>query len=506
MRCARAIRSVRIRLVDVVERNALTQFLPSQSESTASPRLQRWGRRWAQGITLAIVVNLTLVLFNLTYVPLRQIYLRYLPVVVRTYDPVKRIEPHPITQKYLAEITNARSQISQHGLQSTEAQTALADLRAQSQVLLEENPFLTSGQVALFGRLKRRMQIFTGADSTQAAFNQFWQADYLSQRGWQRSNEFLRDRIEPLLAQTYFRETLPTGQYIDEFWRIDLVFILFFGGELLLRTLIISRYRQGVSWGAAIARRWYEIPLVLPFWRWLRIIPAAIRLHRTKLLDVEDLIGQVTHEPAAYLSDRVSKFVMVRLINQTQTSVKEGKLLSSWQSQAAMTTVGDPEKLDQITDRLVQLIVMRVMPTVKPDLEQLLRHSLHRAMSTSELYDGLRQIPGFDTVPGGALNSVSDYLAQATCDILADSYTDQQGRVLLDQLSYDFRHALGSELQSDSNSEELQRLLSDLLEELKINYVQRSEQYDPEATLQEVDTLHQTVQSDKSSVQSDKSS
>jgi hypothetical protein len=282
---------------------------------------------------------------------------------------------------------------------------------------------------------------------------------------------------------------------VDEFWRWDLFFIGFFGIELLLRTFMISRRDNNITWPVAIARRWYELPLVLPFWRWLRLLPWAVRLHRTQLFNVENLIGQITHEPAAYLSDRVSKFAMVRLVNQTQTSVQDGTLLNAWQSDQSYTRIGNTEKLDRITDHLVQLIVLRVMPTIKPDLEQLLRHSLRQALLGGEIYDGLRQLPGFDALPGEAVNGIADYLAQASCDVLAHSYTDAEGRVLLDQLSQDFRYALGQELQAQTNTEELQQLLSDLLEELKVNYIQRSEQDDPRATLQEVDVLDQTTQS-----------
>lgn len=466
---------------------------PSGAEAATPSRWQRWGRCWSQGITLVIVFNLVLVLFNLTYVPLRQLYLQYLPQVVQVYDPIKGIEPHPVTQSYLATMGQLRSQIAESGLTSATTQDTLAKLREYSVTLVDENPFLASGQITSFARLKRRMRRFTGAESAQLAFNQFWRADYLMQIGWPLANQFLQQEIAPLLQQNYFRETLPTGQYIDNFWRIDLFFIGIFGAELLLRTLAISRVREEVSWGDALARRWYELPLLLPFWRWLRLLPAAVRLHRTRLLNVEKLMGQITHEPAAYLADRVSKYVMVRLINQTQTSVRDGTLMATWNPDSH-TRIGDPDKLDRLSDRLLQLILLRVMPTIKPNLEELLRHSMQGALTRSQLYDGLRQLPGFATLPTEALDGVADYLAQATCDVLADSYTDQEGRMLLDHLSRDFRQALAAELREDANAAELQTLLFDLLEELKVNYVQRSEQYDPEATLQEVDELHESVQ------------
>lgn len=468
--------------------------LQTQPQLAAASRWQRWQQYWARGVCLVILVNLVLVLFNLTYVPLRQLYLQYLPSVVQFYDPVKGIEPHPVTQHYLVDVETLRSRVTQSGLNAPTTQSVLEDLQRQSVALVEENPFLSSGRVAGFARLKRKIQEFTGSTSAQTAFEKFWQVGYLSQVGWPQANRFLVGEIEPLLRRNYFREILPTGQYVDEFWRIDLFFILFFGGELLVRTFVISHSQSETSWGDALARRWYEVPLVLPFGQWLRLLPAAVRLHRTGIINVGKFLSQATREPAAYLSDYVSKYLIVRLISQTQASVEDGTLLATFRSQSGHTSIGAPNKVDQITDRIVQLVVMRVMPTVKPDLESLLRHSLHRALAGSQLYDGLLQIPGVDVLPREALDSIADYLSQATCDVLADSYADEEGRVLVDRLSYDFRRALGKELQDSANSEELQTLLSDLLEEFKLNYIARSQQNTPANTLQEVDSLYQAVQ------------
>lgn len=452
-----------------------------------------WGQRWARGVTLLIVLNVLLVFFNLTYISLRQIYFHYVPALVRVYDPVKAIEPHPVTEAYLSEIEQLKSHLAQAGLSSAAATADLAELRQQSTTLIAENPFLASGRVMDFARLKRRIRRFTGAQSAELAFGQFWQADYLQHIGWPQAEAFLHREIIPLLRQNYFREALPTGQFVDEFWRVDLFFMAFSGVELLIRTLISSRNEEDLSWGAALARRWYELPLLLPFWRWLRLLPAGVRLHRTGLFDVENLVGQVTHEPAAYLSDRVSKFAMVRLINQTQSSVQQGTWQPLWQQNGSYWQNQDLAKLDQIVDRLLQLVVLKVMPTVQPDLELLLRHSLRQALLNSEPYSRLPQVPGLDALPGDAIDGIADYLAQTSCNVIVNSYTDQEGRVLLNQLSRDFRNTLGQELQTSTNSQELRQLLSELLESLKVNYVQGSEQNDPETTLQEVNVLDQKI-------------
>lgn len=60
---------------------------------------------WQKLIALIALVNLFLVIFNLSYLPLRDIYLRYTPVLTQVYDPVKGIKPHPDTEAYLQTVT-----------------------------------------------------------------------------------------------------------------------------------------------------------------------------------------------------------------------------------------------------------------------------------------------------------------------------------------------------------------------------------------------------------------
>jgi hypothetical protein len=45
--------------------------------------------------------NLCLVLFNISYIPWRDFYLRNFPQITRIYDPVKGIEDHRETKNYL---------------------------------------------------------------------------------------------------------------------------------------------------------------------------------------------------------------------------------------------------------------------------------------------------------------------------------------------------------------------------------------------------------------------
>lgn len=449
---------------------------------------------WNKFVALVIVINLVLVFFNISYVPWRDTFLRYLPVVVKLYDPVKGIEPHPSTQRYLSTVDSLTQQLSEADLQAPPVTRLLAELRQQSVDLIEENPFLDADQAGTFAKLKRLIRRHLDVKSAKQALTQFWSSEYLAQVGWPEEQSFFDQRIRPLLRTNYYRAVDENGQFVDRFWYIDLCFIAFFGFDFLGRTFQLSRRQPDLSWWDAMVRRWYDGFLFLPVWRWLRVIPTIVRLHQSGWINLGRILAQATHEPAAYLADRVSMFLLVRLVNQTKDAVEQGELAQALLQQSGQyIRVSDVDKIDAITDRLLQLSIYKVLPQVQPDLKGLLHYSLKSALMQSDFYQGLAQVPGIQVMPIEATESLADYIARATCEVLADSYADAKGRELLDQLSQEFKQTFRRELQEAAIQKELQTLLADLLEELKLNYIQRSVQHDPEATLAEADQLQQQI-------------
>ncbi|MEC4802642.1 MAG: hypothetical protein SAJ12_02295 [Jaaginema sp. PMC 1079.18] len=460
-----------------------------QLYSTNSSQRSFWVQAWLQLVAVVGVVNLLLVLFNLSYLPLRDIYVREVPDLVTLYDPIKNIEPHPETQRYLESVDFLAGQINRFGLDNKGVIESFGNLRRQSVDMLAENPFSAANKFGTFAKLKRRMEYQLETLSAQQAFERFWNPAYFAQEGTEKALSFFDGKIRPLLAVNYFRSVDDNGQYRDRFWQIDSLFVSFFILEFLVRTLIISRRQKDLSWGDAMLRRWYESFLFFPVWRWLRIIPVGIRLHKSGLVNMERVLAQVTHEPAAYLADRVSVFLMVRLINQTQDAVESGAITRSLLEPGDYVQLGDVNKVDAIIDRILELSIYQVLPEVQPDLEVVLHHSLRGALKESDFYQGLRRIPGLEAFPQEAVEQLADYLSKALIELLATSYGDVEGRVLFDQLSDRFKRVFRRELQDKATQTELQNLLGEFLEEIKINYVQRSQDHDPEAILTEAEQI-----------------
>ncbi|MGF1479745.1 MAG: hypothetical protein ACFB4I_09670 [Cyanophyceae cyanobacterium] len=449
---------------------------------------------WSKLVALVALVNFLLVLFNLSYIPLRDFYVHHVPALVRFYDPVKSIEPHPDTVHYLQTVEALKQQTVSSGLESTSTAALLTSLRQQSADLIQENPFLDANKFDTFAQLKRRLEYQLQNRSTEQALNTLWSQDYLTQASPQAAFAFFDSKIRPLLETNYFRQVDENGRFVDRFWQLDLGFVIFFGLEYLVRTFRLSTRRTDLSWWDAILQRWYDALLLLPTWRWLRAIPVTVRVHQSGLFNLERILAQVTHEPAAYLAERVSNFMIVNLINQTQEAVAAGDAARWLLQPKPHQKVNEIDEVDVIVDRILQLAIYKVVPQIQPDLEALLRYNLREALKQSDFYQALQSVPGIEGVPIEVTEGLADYLAQSVYEVLVSSYSDVQGRVLFDNLADNFKQALRKELRDQTVQAELQTLLADLLEEIKLNYLERSTEQDPEETLAEAEQLRQELE------------
>ena len=443
---------------------------------------------WQKAIAALALINLILVTFNLSYLPLRDFYFHNLPLVVKTYDWVKGIEPHPDTEAYLKTVNMFERSQSEAGLTAASTQQLLSSLRQQSLFAIEENPFLAANKSATFAKLKHRLEYRMQTRSTKEAFSRFWSQEYLSSHDIATELAFFTDKIEPLLSTNYYRHIDANGLYIDNFWRIDRFFIIFFALEYLILTFWVAKNDSDLSWWDAMVRYWYDVLMLIPVWRWLRIIPVTVRIHKSGLFNLEKTIVQITHEPVAYLSQQVSLFVIVRFLNQGQEIVKDGTLANFLLS-SARNKVGETDKINVVLDRLISLTVYKVLPEVQPDLENLLRYSLKGALKESDVYQTLQSIPGIITLPQGAIEQLADYLAQAAYNVIIDSYTDAQGKIIFDSFRDNFAASLKTQLQDKNTQSEIEILLADLLEEWKLKYVKASQQRNPEATVAEANKI-----------------
>jgi hypothetical protein len=190
-------------------------------KSSVSGRKNRWFERL---IAVLALVNLVLIFFDLSYVPLRDFYLKTFPPLTQAYDPVKGIEPHPETQDYLNKVNELKEQVSQTGLQSPQAAELLEEVRTLSRQMIEDNPFDVANKSNTLEKIKNEIRSRAGEDSARSAFAVFWSKAYLSQVGWQEEINFFNTQIRPLIEKNYYRDINRFGKlsFFSHICSIDL--------------------------------------------------------------------------------------------------------------------------------------------------------------------------------------------------------------------------------------------------------------------------------------------
>lgn len=457
--------------------------------------------RYERGMVAIASINLGLVLFNLSYIPWRDVYHQTVPTVTQIYDPVKGIEPNHETERYLAAIASLKEQVNQTGVQSPQTEAKLQVLRQLSIEMIENNPFAVAQKSGNLEQIKNLMRRHMGRESARQSFNIFWSQTHLSNAGWQQELNFFTTEVQPLMAVNYFRWTGKHGHPVDYFWLIDLPFVLLFIVEFLARTWTIHRRQTGVTWWQAMSWRWYDLFLCLPFWRWLRGIPVVLRLDQARIISLSTLEEQTDQWLVVHTATPLTRVVVLQIIDQIQAVMQWGDLtrwLSQRQKGQTVPEVVDEDSAEaMVYDRpsaiatiLIQLTIEEVLPKVQADIVAIVHHSVSSLVHKSPVYQTLKTLPGVETRSNQLLQQVVDQATQVVYTALGGAI-DPAGIKLSGKLVQNLSRAFAEAMGKPQTLESLQNRFSELLEEVKLHYIQDSDQASVEQAIQEARQLQQ---------------
>lgn len=490
-------------------------------------------RRYEQVMVLIALSNLGLVFFDMSYLPLRNFYLREFPLLVRGldyipesesirnraqilvawyeripesflesapflaqgYDYIKGIEPNPETEEYLQTVERLRRQVIISGLESRETLEILEELRQQSSEIIENNPFEVANKTGTLETIKDRMREQVGVVDAKRAFDIFWSPNYLNQNGYRQELEFYENQIEPLMQTNYLRSINDeTGDFVDRFARLDVFFAILFGFEFVIRTYIIHRTHSGLRWIDGMLWRWYDVFFFLPVFRWLRAIPVIIRLDTAKLIDLADVQKQVSQGFVASIAEDITEVVVLRVLNQVQSSVRRGNLaqMFSQENTREYIDLNDVDEISEMVRLVLDLVVERVLPKVQPEVEAFLRYNIDKAIADTPAYRSLSNLPGMHDMQVRLTERLVTQLYEALYGALkAAIEEDPVADELIQKLGGSLSEALTEEMQSKETLNRIQSLLDAFLEEVKVNYVERLSEQDVEELLEQKRRLRQ---------------
>ncbi|MGL6341289.1 MAG: hypothetical protein ACRC80_19370 [Waterburya sp.] len=468
-------------------------------------------------MALVAVVNLILVTFDLSYIPLRDFWLsgqvtlgsvnsayikfdgikldlipQNISQLITRYDVIKGIIPNRDTEAYLDKFEQLQQELTTNGLESPVVNNLMGDLRRRSIEIIQTNAFSEANKTGNLERIKNRMRshIPNPDNSAKIAFWRFWTPAYFEGKV-NEELKFFQTEIQPLMASNYYRLIGENGGYVNYFGLIDFPFGVVFALEFLIRTWFISRRRTGVSWLDAMLWRWYDLFFLVPFWRWLRIVPVTIRLNQAQLINLNSIQKQISQGFVAGIAEDVTEVVIIRLINQVQASIRNGdmnRFLSEVDN--PYVDINDTNETIEIIRILAKVLADRVLPAIQPEVETLLHYSVDKAFKQSPAYQGIKLLPGGDrTLAGLSRQLVSQTYSAFSSALQAALAEDEQFDRLLESLVGNIGKTISTELQAQQSMNKIEFLLIDLLEEIKINYVERLSQEDIEEILEQTRSL-----------------
>ncbi len=400
-------------------------------------RLIRWRKRltpailWDSLMIYLALINVWLIGFDFTYLWLRPTYFQHLPVVVELYDPVKGIEPHPVTSGYLARVEALKASLAA-GSPSPSIAGELTELRELSRQMIVSKPFDRSGQSRNIAKLEVRLRrYFAGSgppiQGLPEAFDRLWSpGSDLAAR-----HAFFERELRPLLAVNYHREYDLDGAFVDYGWLVDLPFLVLFTLEFGVRWFLALRGATYSRWFLFPIFNWYDLLGIVPLpqfrlFRLFRIASIYVRLYRSDRSGVgSDPVSRTVKYFANIVNEEISDMVSLRILSESQEEIREGT------HRRIIRAVVEPRR-----DALARELTMRMRdilasPEVRDRIRAFLDANLKNAVENAE---ALQRIPLRKSVVRPLVETIGTLIFDAIVQTLAGTLDTEQGQELLEDL------------------------------------------------------------------------
>lgn len=383
---------------------------------------------WDVFMVWVAVINLWMILFDLSYLWLRPLYFTYVPVVTSIYDPVKGIEPHPLTEALLEQISVTESELLRNPHSPTIPEH-VERLRQLSYRLMRENPFDRSGMDRANDIIKERLSSNIGRtgdalvdpEILREAVDDFWpdQRDVLLDR-----LENVDPRVIRGLQLNYYRSYNIDGNLTDWFWVLDLPFLILFWIEFCVRWVLAIKRMTYSRWFFFPIFNWYDVLGLIPVavfrpFRLLRAVSMYMRLRRSELSNVgKDVFTRTVLYFSNIITEEVSDRVALRILSEFHEEIENGT------HKEIIRSVVEPRK-PEIEEVIVsQLRQTLTDPKTIDLLRSLVELNLTKAVDESE---ALRGVPLPNIVLKPAVKAIGEVILDTTLETVTATIDSPEG-------------------------------------------------------------------------------
>lgn len=454
-------------------------------------------------ILVLAIVNLLLVFFDYTYVDLRHVYQQNgWQQLVESYDRIKGIEPHRVTDDYVKSAERA-FRLVEASPDDAFTQAALDEMVVKTKAMLKEDPFLTADLRGVSEQVKNNIRKHIWLKSvppeTALRWNRMWSKERIEARltlhakPWESLSatkswtEFwsvanLRDKlreeelwfktdVKPLMDRNYWQTYGEDGRPNDNFWIIDCFFLPLFLGEFMIRGILGVKRGVYKDFRHFFETRWYDAVYFLPVIVYalpptlqgplhlLRCISVGARMERLGLINPV----AVVQARVAIVLDMITDIVNVKLLSNYQDGVRSFDLEESMNT---LTPV-QRQQLAHLIEKNLSMVVGKVLPDVMDEAERLITRSAAQALEQAPAYQQFKQLPFFGGLPEQLIQRiVTETIAQMQVTMLKQ-VNDPENVRLTKELIQAVTESLMRHMAEVGTEDQFKAMVVDVLEEQK---------------------------------------
>ena len=387
---------------------------------------------WDVFMVWVALINLWMILFDLSYLWLRPQYVTYIPVVASIYDPVKGIEPHPLTDALMNEI-DVTSALLDEAPPRWVMEEHRENLVEMSYRVVHENAFARSGQARTLGLISEALarnisvtgESLRDTETLREACEAFWPTD---PDDLAKTIAAIDPRVLRGFKLNYYRTYNIDGVLTDHFWMLDLPFLILFWIEFNTRWVLALKRKTYSRWFFFPIFNWYDVLGLIPMsffrpFRLLRAVSMYMRLKRSELSSVgKDVFSRTVLYISNIITEEVSDRVALRILSEFHQEIEDG-------THTAITRSVIEPRRTEIEDVLVAQIRQTLTdPRTIERLRLLIQLNLENAVDESE---ALQAVPLPNVILKPAVRTIGEVILDTTIETVTSTLESAEGEEAL---------------------------------------------------------------------------
>jgi hypothetical protein len=227
------------------------------------------------------------------------------------------------------------------------------------------------------------------------------------------------------LRLNYYRTFNIDGRLTDNFWILDLPFLILFWIEFSVRWIVALRNQTYSRWFFFPIFNWYDVLGLIPVavfrpFRLLRAVSMYMRLRRSELSNVgKDVFSRTVLYFSNIITEEVSDRVALRILTEFREEIEDGTHTTITRS------VVEPRKGEIETVLVGQIRQTLTDSTTLTRLRSLVQLNLEKALQESE---SLRAVPIPNIVLKPAIRTIGEVILDTTLETITATVESDEGQ------------------------------------------------------------------------------